>query len=132
MPMPRLTLFLDDGGVLSDNRVRAPQWQGLVSAFFAPRLGGTPEAWEAANRVVMDRFFVPGVWEARLKATPDYASFERAYQLDWLGGMCALVGVPPPPDEEMLALAREASAAIPSQIHAAFPGATEAVRTLYD
>jgi hypothetical protein len=38
-------VFLDDGGVLNDNERRAPEWRRLLGEFFAPRLGGTPEAW---------------------------------------------------------------------------------------
>src|SRR5205085_1546019 len=105
------------GGVMSDNRLRAPQWQRLVGAFFAPRLGGTPAAWQAANRFVMEGFFAPGAWDARLAAASDYATFDRAYLLDWLGGMCAELGLPLPPPAEALALAREAGTAIPRQVH---------------
>jgi len=38
-------VFLDDGGVLNDNDRRAVEWRRLLGEFFAPRLGGTPEAW---------------------------------------------------------------------------------------
>lgn len=130
--MARLVVFLDDGGVMSDNHRRAPQWQGLVGAFFAPRLGGTPTAWAEANRVVAARLLAPDAWAARLRAAPpDYASFERAYQRDWLGGMTALVGVPLPPEEEGLALARHASAWITRRVRAACPGAVAAIHALH-
>ena len=96
----RPALFLDDGGVISDNERRGPQWQEAVAAFFAPRLGGDPARWAAANRAVMDAILAPGAWEARLTAAGSYAAFEQAYQHDWLAGMCSQVGVPlPPPDE---------------------------------
>jgi len=124
-------LFLDDGGVISDNRVRGPQWRRLVGAFFAPRLGGTPDAWAAANGVVVDGLFVPAVWEARMAAARDYADFERVYWWDWLRGMCELVGVPTPPHAEAVALATEAGRWIPSQVHSGFPGAADAIRALH-
>ena len=129
--MARVVVFLDDGGVMSDNHRRAPQWQRLVGAFFAPRLGGTPTAWAQANRVVAERLLAPAAWAARLEAAPDYASLERAYARDWLGGMTALVGVPLPPEEESLALTRQASAWITRRVRAACPGAVAVIRTLH-
>lgn len=56
-------IFLDDGGVMNDNRQRAVQWQGLVSEFFAPRLGGTSEARIEATRSVVDRLLEPEHWQ---------------------------------------------------------------------
>src|SRR5438477_6638909 len=72
-------------------------------------------------------------WNARLRSALDYESFERDYYLDWLGGMCAIVGVPRPAEEEAaVELARRASAWIIPQIRAAFPGAAETIRLLHD
>src|SRR6266568_7009169 len=93
----RLMVFLDDGGVMNDNRRRALQWQRLVSEYFVPLLGGSPEAWSRANRVVADRLFEPDAWRRRVHAAPDYRSFDRDYQVDWLRGMCELVGIETPP-----------------------------------
>jgi HAD superfamily hydrolase (TIGR01509 family) len=128
----RLVVFLDDGGVMNDNRRRSQQWQYLVGEFFTPLLGGTPEAWAEANRIVVAaELFDPAAWRARLRAEPDYASFERAYLLDWLSQMCALVGVPGPPAEESVDLARRAGAWIIRHVDAAFPGVVHAVRLLH-
>ena len=77
-------------------------------------------------------FFEPSsAWQARLLSAPDYESFERAYNLDWLGGMCAIVGVPRPSEEESIALSREATAWIIPQVRSAYPGAGETVRLLH-
>ena len=116
---------------MNDNRRRSQQWQRLVGAFFAPILGSTPEAWAEGNRAVSASLFEPDSWRRRLRAAPDYAAFERVYLLDWLGQMCRLVGVPMPPEEESLELARRADDSIPRRVNAAFPGATEAIRTLH-
>jgi len=124
-------IFLDDGGVMNDNRLRGEQWRRLVAEFFVPILGGAPAAWAEANRRVMDGISAPAAWQARLLADPDYFAFDRRYLLDWLAGMCASVGVVPPPDAESVALARRASASIVRRVHSAFPGAVEAIRTLY-
>ena len=56
--MQRPVLFVDDSGVLNDNRLRGPQWDRLVGEFFPPLLGGRPEAWPEANRVVAERDWI--------------------------------------------------------------------------
>ncbi len=131
MPLP--ILFLDDGGVMNDNLVRGPQWQVMVGEFFAPRLGGAPAAWAAANRATMDQMFDPAgeQWQARIEAAPDYPAFDAAYQLDWLHGMCRLVGVPLPAPEAAIALAHQASAHICPRVRSAIPGAIGAIQTLF-
>ena len=127
----RLIIFLDDGGILNDNNTRALQWQRLVSEFFVPLLGGSPEAWSRANRVVTDRLFAPAAWRRRIQAAADYSSFDRAYQVEWLRGMCELVGIETPPEEECLRLARRAAAFITRRFRAAFPGVVDAIRALH-
>ncbi len=129
--MSQPIVFLDDGGVMNDNNQRTFQWQRLVSEFFVPLLGGTPEAWVEANRVVADRLFDLENWRTRIQATTDYASFDRTYQVDWLRGMCEFVGVPTPPEEESVELSHSAVAYITSRVHAAFPGVVETIRMLH-
>ena len=125
----RLVLFIDDGGVMNDSRAGASaQWRALVGEFFAPRLGGTAEAWAAANCAVSSEHAETAAWTARMQAVPDYAGFDRLYLRDWLQGMCENVGVPAPPEEEGRALARQITAAIPPQIDWAYPGAEDAIR----
>ena len=53
----RLKLFIDDGGVMNDNARRAPQFARLVGKYMPPRLGGSPEAWAAANTEVATGLF---------------------------------------------------------------------------
>ena len=120
-------IFLDDGGVMNDNDVRGPQWQRLVGEYFPPILGGAPEAWADANRTYMEQMFDAAQWEARLQAYPDYGAFDAAYQLDWINGMCAIVGVPAPPAEAAIALAHQASAHIIPRVRSALPGAIDAI-----
>ena len=127
----RLMVFLDDGGVMNDNNERGLQWQRLVSEYFVPLLGGPAEAWSRANRVVADRLFEPAAWRRRVQAAANYRSFDRAYQVEWLRGMCELVGVGTPPEEECLRLARRAVTFITCRVQAAFPGVVDAIRTLH-
>ncbi|GCE07095.1 HAD family hydrolase [Dictyobacter aurantiacus] len=130
--MGRVTIFLDDGGVMNDNALRGPQWRRLVGEFFPPRLGGTALAWAEANLDVMEQMFEPPNWERRLEAASDYASFYRQYGLDWLGGMCALLNISCPVEEECIELVEQANAFIIPRVRSAFPGAAQAIRRLYD
>ena len=126
-------LFLDDGGVINDNSLRAPQWRRLVGEFFAPRLGGTKEAWAEVNRAVF-----PGVWQrsvARLDAwdssTGDVLHETYRYNVDWLRSMCEAMGIEAPvSDDDCAGLAREASGWILPQVRASFPGVEGAVREM--
>ena len=129
--MPGPAIFLDDGGVMNDNRLRGAQWYRMVAEFFVQRLGGAPEDWAEANARVMTRMLDAVAWQARLDASPDYASFDRRYHVDWLRWMCDLVGVPAPSDEECIALARDAYRSITPRVRAAFPGAVTAIRALH-
>ena len=130
-PMRELVVFLDDGGVMNDNRRRGPAWQRLVADYFTPRLGGDPAAWAAANRVAVERemdYYRRTCWgRTDLDCAVVYREMDRA----WLRDMCEVVGVPVPPDDECLTLTHQASAYITRRVQAAFPGAVEAIRALH-
>ncbi len=130
--MTRPVLFLDDGGVMNNNQVRGEQWPPLVAEFFAPKLGGAPAAWAEANRSVITRMLEPAAWQARLQSASDYRSFEHQYELDWISGMCKLVSVPIPDEEQCYRLAVEAIVAIIPRVRSAFPGATDAIRAFHE
>jgi HAD superfamily hydrolase (TIGR01509 family) len=122
-------LFVDDGGVMNDPVPRKSQWQRLLGEFFPPILGGTPEAWAEANRTVM-----PRLWQGYGlygRTDVDYAAYDRAYQTAWLGGMCELVDVRVPPEEECIALAHRAAAYVTRCVRSAYPGVVEAIRHLH-
>ena len=128
--MPKLTIFLDDGGVLNDDEVRGVQWPRLLGEYFVPRLGGTTEAWARANPAVLTQMLEPAAWRALLSEAPDYATFERRYYSAWLRGMCALVGLPPPTEAQCLELGVAAEAYVVPRVRAAMPGSSEAVQAL--
>lgn len=67
----------------------------------------------------------------RLWAAGDYNDFQHTYLIDWLSGMCALLNIPRPPDEESVLLAERANNWITSQVRADFPGAADAIRLLW-
>lgn len=128
--MTQPVVFLDDGGVMNDNAIRGPQWQRLLGEFFTPRLGGTREAWAEANFAVITQLFQPESWTARAQVASNYREYERAYYLVWLGEMCRHVGVPTPPEQEILTLSLEATAFVTRRVRSAYPGVIEAIRTL--
>ncbi|GCE12257.1 HAD family hydrolase [Tengunoibacter tsumagoiensis] len=130
--MERYVLFLDDGGVMNDNQQRGVQWPPLVGAFFAPRLGGSIEAWAEANRRVITDLLDPANWRLRIQRATSYMHFDRDYQFDWLAEMCALVGISHPPVEECIELAHQAVNWITPQVKSAFPGVVETIHQLYE
>src|SRR3989440_11707148 len=81
-------------------------------------------------RLVADRLCERESWRGRVQSAADYRGFDRDYQVDWLWGMCALVGVEPPPEEECLRLARRGAAFITRRVQAAFPGVVDTIRAL--
>lgn len=130
--MERPVIFLDDGGVMNDNRRRGPQWQRHVADFLAPRLGGRKRAWRLANAVVAERLFRDMTLPASGTSDPLFWVFHDGYLDTWLVGMCRELGLAPPDTAgRRLALAREASAYVTRRVHAAIPGAVPAIRALH-
>jgi HAD superfamily hydrolase (TIGR01509 family) len=127
--VPPLNIFLDDGGVITDKQRRAAEFGRLVGDYFVPLLGGTEEAWARAHHTVVDRLADPQ--SMGVLTTADFVSFYRAYQLHWVAGMCELLDLPTPPEEERLDLAYRALGWITRRIQAALPGAVEAIHLLH-
>ena len=126
----QLTIFIDDGGVMSDNELREPQWRRLVGEFLAPRLGGTQEALAEANRLVFEPLFREYEEMVRDHPDSDYLSYWDGYLHRWLRGMGEHAGVATPEGDECVRLAWETSAFVTSRVKAAYPGAVEAIREL--
>jgi HAD superfamily hydrolase (TIGR01509 family) len=126
-------VFIDNGGVITDNSLLAPQWRRLVGRFFGPRLGGETEAWAEANGAAFPDVRRRSV--ARLEAldpdTDDVVHERYLYHVDWLRSMCTLVGTEAPASEDDCAdLAREAWIWVHDQVRAPFPGVEDVVRRL--
>ncbi len=126
--MPDYTLFIDDGGVLSDNSRRAPEWRRLIAEFFPPRLGGEPDDWAEANRATWRQ--VAEAHQPAMAVEGHYVEGLEVYEGAWLVAMCEHVGVDPPEGEACAALAREASLYIMRRVRAAYPDAAETVLAL--
>lgn len=125
----RLTILLDVGGIIMDKRQRTEQWHSLTGDYFAPLFGRTAQEWNTAHQIVTERLLEQE--EVIQQATPDFITFHHAYNRSWLSGMCKLLGLPIPAEEECIALADQAIASISSRIQAALPGAVEAIQTLH-
>lgn len=120
-------VFVDDGGVLNDNTLRAPEWRRLLGVYLPPRLGGTAEEWARANSEV-----APRSWERTLAAmrasdrgVHAVAAVERVV---WLAEMCTIVRVPLPNEPERFA--RDAQLFVSERVRSAMPGAVAAVQEL--
>jgi HAD superfamily hydrolase (TIGR01509 family) len=127
--MGSLAVFLDVGGVIIEKEQQMAQWNQLVGACFVQLLGGQASAWTDAHQTVSTHL---SNWEeATGQARADFLSFYRDYQLRWVRGMGELVGKPLPAEEGCIQLAYQAIGLITARIHAALPGATEAIRLLH-
>jgi beta-phosphoglucomutase-like phosphatase (HAD superfamily) len=127
--MDRVSILLDVGGVLLDQRQRAEAWPRLVGEAFGALMGGAPQAWTAAHRIStrrLDRTL------AHAAATGDFLSFLQSYHLGWVSSMCAYVDIPAPPDEKCVALASRAIAMASRRVQAAIPGVVETVWTVHE
>ena len=122
------TVFLDDGGVMNDNRLRGPEWVRLIGEFLPPRLGGTAEAWGYHNQ----RVIRPVLEELYAKPSPfvSHRDFQQAYATRWMTAMCEAVGVPLPADLE--SMHHELSVFVLERANSEFAGAADAVRSLRD
>lgn len=121
-------IFLDDGGVMNDNSVRGPQWQRLVGEFMALRLGREPRDWAEANRNSFEEAFRQFELRSQRELLTDIWD---DYLFDWLRLMCEQVGVSVPGREDAVSIANEAHAHITRRVHAAYPGAVDAIRRLH-
>ena len=129
--MPQLAVFLDDGGVMNDNATRGVQWQRLVAEYLAPRLGGNPDDWGEANRVVAELEFKMYKEHPWGQPDADYLSFREKRDEDWLRGMCERIGVLSPSSEGCVRIARETCAFVTRRVRSARPGAVNAIRALH-
>jgi phosphoglycolate phosphatase-like HAD superfamily hydrolase len=126
-----LTIFLDDGGVMSDNSLRGAQWQHLIGEFLTPRLGGSREAWDNANRTTLPGLGKEFLERLRANGHSGYRWRYEWYLREWLVRMCGAVHITAPSEEDCVRLAREAYAFVTRRVRAAFPGVVDTIRRLH-
>src|SRR6478672_2463180 len=125
-------VFIDNGGVITDNRRRAEQFQRLVGRGFAERFGGKQDVWSQANTGI-----VADIWGRFLHrvenwdTSRDIRHEKSLYFEDWLQTMFAKAGVPVPvPAAKRAVVAKEIEDWINPQIDAHYPGVDGALATL--
>ncbi|MFQ5977747.1 MAG: HAD family hydrolase [Candidatus Heimdallarchaeota archaeon] len=127
----QISLFFDDGGVLSDNNVRGPQWRELVADYLNPRYGGTRDSWKKANEVVFGKFMEQYENNYSQRTDYDYVEFIDEQDILWLTGMFDFVGLPAPAPENQLSISRAVQQWVATRVRAAFPGIIDVVRDLW-
>lgn len=126
----KTVLFLDDGGVLSDNTRRGAQWRRHLGEFLSREVGGEAATWGHANVPVFER-----AWAQWLEAMRDGKRLRdamREYDLFWVRGMAERVGVALPADEaHVIELARRTVRHVTERVRAFYPDVLPAVRALH-
>ena len=123
-----LAIFLDDGGVLSEDALRAPQWQRLVGAFCPPLLVGRRRPRQRRTSSLLFRF---GTATKTAGSVIRRSTIVGALAESYGCGSCAsMSGVPCPPDDAAGRLATRAHRWITRRVRAVGPGPVEAVRAL--
>ncbi|MFD1675208.1 HAD family hydrolase [Alicyclobacillus fodiniaquatilis] len=125
-------LFIDDGGVLSDNRVREPQWEDVLAAYIPTVLDGTTEQWSTANKSVFGRYTDEFLMELWIQAGGNYECFIAKERYFWMKSMCEIVGISTPTFERCVEIASDASRFVCPRIQATIEGAAEAVKMVYE
>lgn len=131
MPFPAKCplVFLDDGGVMNDNALRAPQWRRFLGEVMPQFLGGTPEQWAEANRLEF-----PKLWSAiepRMAEFASHADYQREYDMQWLALMCSYIGIETPAEDCVRSIAHEATMYISTRLRCDYPDAAAAIRSLH-
>lgn len=123
-------LFLDDGGVMNDNRLREPEWKRLVAEFFGSRFG--PGDWAAANARALEvemRLFSEFL---TTKKGRGFNAFIRNVDYLWIKTMFEFIGLEVPPFEEAIRLTRSAASWIAPRVRSAVPGISETIPKLHE
>lgn len=102
--------------MLVDSSDLSPQWRRLVGEFLAPRLGGTPEAWGAANIPAFERQWARYSAAASEGRPADIRGFFAKDACLWFLDMCDGVGVPRPADKSAQSIAAETVAYVKAHL----------------
>jgi HAD superfamily hydrolase (TIGR01509 family) len=127
---PIEVLFVDKGGVLLDNTMLSAQWRRLVGEFLAPRLGGSREAWGAANVPAFEREWERFLAAASAGGPPDIRGFFANDRRQWFLDMCDGVGVARPADDAAEVIAADTVRYVEAHLDIPVPRVLDALRTL--
>jgi HAD superfamily hydrolase (TIGR01509 family) len=127
---PIEALFVDKGGVLLDNTMLSAQWRRLVGEFLAPRLGGSREAWGAANVPAFEREWARFLAAASAGGPPDIRGFFANDRRQWFLDMCDGVGVARPPDDVAEVIAADTDRYVKAHLDIPVPRVLDALRAI--
>jgi HAD superfamily hydrolase (TIGR01509 family) len=123
------TIFFDDGGVLNNNTIRAPQWKAFCGEFFHSKFGGDPEVWGEANQKTMMELEIHGIDPK--KFNNDYLTYYSKFKSEWLTKMFEKAGRSVPPKKEHERIFDTTVEYVWPKIQSAIPGIIETIKMLY-
>ncbi|MFX1497103.1 MAG: HAD hydrolase-like protein [Promethearchaeota archaeon] len=121
-------IFFDDGGVLNDNSIRAPQWKVFCGEFFHSRFGGDPEVWGEANEKAITSLMDP---KGAREFYDDYITFYTNFKSEWVTKMFEEAKRSVPPKEEHERIYDTTIEYVWPKVHSAIPGIIESIKMLY-
>jgi FMN phosphatase YigB (HAD superfamily) len=124
-----LAIFFDDGGVLNDNSIRAPQWKAFCGEFFHSRFGGDPEVWGEANQKVMTSLEIHGMDPKEIY--DDYITYYKNFKSEWVIKMFEEAGRSVPPKVEHERIFDTTLEYVWPKVHSSTPGIIESIKILY-
>jgi FMN phosphatase YigB (HAD superfamily) len=122
-------IFFDDGGVLNDNSIRAPQWKAFCGEFFHSRFGGDPEVWGEANQKVMTSLEIHGMDPKEIY--DDYITYYKNFKSEWVIKMFEEAGRSVPPKVEHERIFDTTLEYVWPKVHSSTPGIIESIKILY-
>jgi FMN phosphatase YigB (HAD superfamily) len=123
------TIFFDDGGVLNDNSIRAPQWKAFCGEFFHSKFGGDPEMWAEANQKTMMALEIYGMGPKEI--INDYLIYYSRFKSEWIIKMFEEARRSVPPITEHERIFDTTLEYVWPKVHSAIPGIIETIKTLY-
>ncbi len=125
---PIEVLFVDKGGVLIDLSTLGAQWRRLIGGFLSPRLGGTPEAWGAANIPAFERQWARLSDAHSAHGPADIRGFFAKDARLWFLDMCDEVGVARPAEAEAERIAADTFRYVNAHLEVHVPRVLETLR----
>jgi len=125
-----ISVFLDDGGVLNDNKIRGEQWKSFVGEYYSTRFGGEPEVWGEANHKlitsVSDIF-----WRDGKENFDDYQTFYNDFKKNMVLGMFKEVGKNPPKKLNIEEVFNSARQYVIPKVRSAISGVINSIKELF-
>ena len=122
-------IFFDDGGVLNDNAIRAPQWKAHCGEFFHSRFGGDPEVWGEANQKTMIALEIHGIDPKKIDE--DYMTYYKKFKSEWVIKLFEEAERSIPPKVEHEKIFDTALEYVWPKVHSAIPGIIESIKILH-